>query len=55
MILIDLSNTIKKLREKISFHKHFKETVWKFAMSFKLTHGALNKNAQHMLHAFIVI
>ena len=25
MILTHLSNTIKKLREKISFHKHFKE------------------------------
>ena len=27
MILTDISNTIKKLWKKISFHKHFKEWV----------------------------
>ena len=28
MILTDLSNTIKKLWEKISFHKHFNATIF---------------------------
>ena len=27
MILTDLSNAIRKLLEKISFHKHFKDTI----------------------------
>ena len=31
MILLDLSNSIKKVWEKISFHKHFKQLAQKLA------------------------
>ena len=33
MILTDLSDTIKKLWEKISFHKHFKGTFIRYDLS----------------------
>ena len=35
MILTDLSNAIKNLRERISFHKHFKREQYLLVSKFK--------------------
>ena len=43
MILTDLFNTIKKLWEKISFHKHFKQALpWFYCMHFLVIFSLVN-------------
>ena len=49
MILIDLSNTINKLWEKISFHKHFIELYISLALPLHLQDCLVDKRQSYCL------
>ena len=50
MFLTDLSNALKKLREKISFHKHFKDQDLQFRQSAPSDHERSGTSYEIEIH-----